>query len=70
MPLTDEQIAEWDANRERRESLVRRIAELMYWSYSQSPIYSGFRQTAIGNATVISNDKLEQIVNRLEAQSP
>lgn len=63
--IDESQFAEWDKNRERRESLVRRMCAVMGWPYKAGPFWSGARQAAIGNATFISNDKLEEIIERL-----
>lgn len=64
--MTDE---DHDRNCERRERLVREICSLMGWPYRQSPIFTGLRKVALGEATVIGLDKLAEVIERLKVIS-
>jgi Multiubiquitin len=57
---------EFDANAERRDRLVRRACTLMGWKYRTGPVWGGIRKFALAEAVVISLEKLEEILDRLE----
>jgi hypothetical protein len=54
----------------RNEKLIRRACKVMGWTYHRTHVYSIMRKVGLQEAVAISLDKLEEMLNRLEADNP
>jgi hypothetical protein len=58
--------AEGDALHNAREATMARACIVMGWDYKKHPAWTGLRHVATGRAIVISVEKMNEILDRLE----
>ncbi len=62
-----DEIEAGDRRHAAREAAVRRACEIMGWEYHTSPVFAGIRKVALGHAVAISVEKLNELLDALEA---